>query len=828
MLVIPLKEAHKDAIAIVGGKGANLGEMANSGFPIPQGFCITSSAYDTYIRENRFTEDIAETLLSLDAAPELSAKLAAKLMDRIKTGKISSELHAAIQRAYGNMGAKTRVAVRSSATAEDLPEASFAGQQETYLNIQGIDAVIHAVQRCFASLWTERAIAYRRETGFDNQKLSLAVVVQEMIESDRSGVLFTVNPLNQETGEMMINASYGLGEAIVSGLVTPDTYIWDKAKGAVKQKTLGSKDVAVVYDSGGGTAQRPNDPKAKSRYCLSGKQLRLLTALALKIEAHYGAPQDIEWAFNGNRLFILQARGITTLRQMKPSPSVKIGKKQNKRERMMMNNLLEHCPTPLYPLDYAPFCAVAQGKAITIQELGIKMTGDTVVLKDTGELEIQTPTIKATPRALLLPFRLKAYRHFARNMACTEEVFQKVRPSLDEIEASDPDSLSTGALLQQLRQVMDYAESIIYVRFRYNIYPSFIANRSIRARLKRLSPPVSPYDMLSGLHYKTWDMNMAITELAEQVNRDAALREAIILLPDDHMNAQRLAQLAAQFPSFGSLYTQIIEEYGWKSTSTYLAFSSSSWKEDKRNFLTLLRVAMTRPAALADSDKYDTICRQITTAYSRQKAKKILTTIEQLRSYHQNREESLYLLERCYGLGRMAVKEIAKRYPQLFPSDTDILYLILNEVYMLEASGPSEALTQAIMLRKQAAIKNRALWEEMENQAPSNAKGLLTGISGNGGKVKGRVCLIHDLSEFDKLKQGEILVCKYTDPVWTPLFTIAQAVVSDTGGPLSHSAIVAREYNIPAVLGCGNATKVLSDGQEIIVNGDEGIIQIIS
>jgi pyruvate,water dikinase len=827
MYVINLNEVHKDSIPEVGGKGANLGEMVNGGFPIPQGFCVTSSAYDAYIQENHFTENINKSLVSIYGVPEQGSKLSSGLMDIIKAGEISKEMHAEIQRAYEEMGNQVRVAVRSSATAEDLPEASFAGQQETYLNIRGIGEVIQAVICCFASLWTDRAIAYRKKTGFDKQKISLAIVIQEMIESDVSGVLFTINPMNNHTGEMMINASYGLGEAIVSGMVTPDTFIWDKTKSAVKQKTLGSKEISIVYGSKGGTVRKINDANLKIRYCLSVKQLKALTTIAQKIETHYGTPQDIEWAIKDNELFILQARGITTLQQRKPDDTAKTLKKQNKRERMMMNNLIEHCPTPLYPLDFVPFSAVLQGKTNTIKELGIKMTSDSLVLKDTGEFEVHRPTIKVAPRVLLIPFRIKQYQNFDENISSTKEVFREIQPRLDEIGASNRRSLSTGTLLKQLRQLMDFAEKIIYIRFRYNIYPNLIVGKSVNSRLKRLSPSVSQYDVFSGLHYKTWDMNLALSKLAKLVNQDGALRDAIINLPEDRALEEHLADIASKFPKFGSLYTQIVKEYGWKSTSTYLAFSSSSWNEDKGYFLTLLRIAMAQPAVTEESSKYEKICTQIKGSFSGQKLKKLLNDMEQMRIYHQNREESLYLLEWCYGLGRMIVKEIAKRYPELFSSGDDILYLTLNEVYLLDKGGSHKALAEKIAVRKQAVIKNRALWEEMETQSTNIGNDLLKGISGNDGKAKGRVCIIHDISEFGKLKQGDILVCKYTDPVWTPLFTIAKAVVSDTGGPLSHSAIVAREYNIPAVLGCGNATSKLKDNDEILVDGNKGTVTIL-
>lgn len=829
MYIIQLDKVRKDSILLAGGKGANLGEMLAQGFPVPQGFCITSQAYDAYIEDNSIDVEIQSLLAAADASPVLESGLSEKLMERIKTGRISTEMHAQIESAYNQMGDRLRVAVRSSATAEDLPEASFAGQQETFLNIRGIDKLIEAVKCCFASLWTERAIAYRRKTGFDTGKIALSVVVQEMIESDVSGVLFTVNPLNGSTKEMMINGSYGLGEAVVSGRVTPDTFLWDKEKGHIIKRTLGSKEFSIVYENEGGTRQKPNNHIQRRRFCLSDKQVHALTGMAQKIEAHYGAPQDIEWAFRGNTLSILQSRGITTLKNLGEGNSSEYIKKQNKRERMMMNNLIEHCPAPPFPLDLAPFQAVMEGKRITIDELGIRMPqGDALLLKDTGEMEVHAPTVKVTPRVLLVPFRIGQYGNLHKNVSATRKVWQAVSLQLEDLEACAFEGLASEKLVEKLQELMTIADKIIYVRFRYNIYPSFLLGLLIRFRLKRLTPAVSQYDLLSGLHYKTWDMNVALEELGKLVNRDPALRKELEGISDKEEPQARLSHLSSRYREFGSCYRQILKEYGWKSTNSYLAFSASSWNEDKRPFLSLLRVAADSSNSRADRNKYDAILQRINSTFSPRVSKGLIKRIEEFRIYHQNREESLYFLERCYGLSRRIVKELAGRSTDLFPDVEDVLYLTLNEVYKLGNETDKAVYKSKIQTRKSARVKNQAMWNRMEAQSAPVKKNVLKGISGNTGRAEGKVCLVHDITEFGKLKKGDILVCKYTDPVWTPLFLIAGAVVSDTGGPLSHSAIVAREYNIPAVLGCGNATKVLTDGQKILVDGDSGQVRLLS
>jgi phosphoenolpyruvate synthase/pyruvate phosphate dikinase len=826
MNVMNLGEINKHSILIAGGKGANLGEMLKNGFPVPKGFCVTSSAYDRFIQDNGFANAIEIMLAEINRNPSQGAQLSKRLREDMVKGELSKELYQQIKQAYESMGADVRVAVRSSATAEDLPKASFAGQQETFLNIKGTEEVINAIKKCFASLWTERAISYRRENGFDEEENALAVVIQEMVEGDISGVLFTVNPVNNQSSEMVINGTYGLGESVVSGSVTPDTFIWDRNEHKIKEKLIGEKKVAVIYNTSGGTVTQINPEAKASTFSLKDDQVKRLADLGEKIEAHYHYPQDIEWTIKEDKLFILQARNITTLKES--ASDVNYADLKDKKVRMVMNNLIEHCPSPIYPLDYDPFLEVLRGKSSTMEEIGMKITQDkAIVLKENGEFEIHSATLKFTPKILLIPFKIKDYQNFNKNNSETQKVMKSIPLLLDKIEENVHNKQTVSELLNEIQEIMKMVERIIYVRFRYNIYPSFIAGKIINKKLKKMNPSISQYEIYSDLHYKTWDMNLEISGLAAFVNEVKPLREEIIKLGEGKECSKNLEEIALLYPEFGNRFHRILKNYGWKSTSTYYAFSASSWNEDKKNFVTLLCIAMEQKASIRKNNRFNEITSQLKSVMPEKKAEKLIQVMNQMRAYHQTREESLYLLERCYGICRLAAKMVAEKKADIFDDFSEIYYLRLNELYAIENTSAIE-LKSKVRLRRKAVVQNQRLWDFIEVQKTEKNTHQLKGISGNSGQARGKVCIIHSVDEFDKLKKGDILVCKYTDPIWTPLFTIAKGVVSDTGGPLSHSAIVAREYNIPAVLGCGNATRSLADGQEIIVDGDHGTVHFIS
>ena len=296
----------------VGGKGMSLSKMMNAGLPVPDGFHVTTEAYRHFVEANGLQTRILEALAGVNADDQSSLEPVSQTIRQFfADGQVPDGITTAVSAAYAELK-NAPVAVRSSATAEDLPDASFAGQQDTYLNIRGTEAMLAAVKRCWASLWTARAIAYRLKNNIDQESVALAVVVQELVFAEAAGIMFTANPLNGRHNEELINAAWGLGEAVVSGMVTPDTLTVDKVKGRVLRRETAEKQVMTVRTETG-TREQPVPDALKKKPVLSNRQAGELAAWGSKIETFYGRPMDIEWAYAERKFAIVQARPITAL-----------------------------------------------------------------------------------------------------------------------------------------------------------------------------------------------------------------------------------------------------------------------------------------------------------------------------------------------------------------------------------------------------------------------------------------------------------------------------------------------------------------------------------
>jgi len=316
-LIRTLGQVDAGSLALVGGKGANLGELVAAGVPVPAAFCVTTAAYRRFLADNRLFEPVAGILATIDYenpsdVEARASSIRALLLDAPVPADVANEIGAAYRTLEARLGAGVHVSVRSSATAEDLPGTSFAGQQDTYLHISGAGNVVESVRRCWASLWTGRAVAYRHNQGFAHEAVLLAVVVQEMFPSEVSGVLFTANPVTSNPGEFFVNTSWGLGEAVVSGQVNPDQFILTKGSLTVSDRQISDKLVMTVPDaSGQGSAAVPVPEERRRVQSLSDDLLQELCRIGQRIEDHYGFPQDIEWGYANGRFAILQAREIT-------------------------------------------------------------------------------------------------------------------------------------------------------------------------------------------------------------------------------------------------------------------------------------------------------------------------------------------------------------------------------------------------------------------------------------------------------------------------------------------------------------------------------------
>src|SRR5919112_625240 len=344
-------EIGKQDIALVGGKGANLGELSRAGLPVPPGYVVTTAAYDTFVEVSGIKGEVV-ALASVPRAEDPAGfeEVAEGIRALFSEGKVPQEMADEIRAAYQELGedGEIAVAVRSSATAEDLAGASFAGQQETYLNVRGAEALLEAVENCWASLWTARAMAYRTRQGIAPETVSLAVVVQRMVESEAAGVMFTANPSNGRRNELTISAAWGLGESVVSGTVTPDSIVVEKGSGRVLSRETADKGVMTVYTEDR-TAERPVPEAQRRELVLDDEMAAALARYGATIEQHYGIPQDIEWALTGGDFFIVQSRPITALPEPMGDPptawSVPIPKGFYVRA-----SIVEQMPDPLSPL----------------------------------------------------------------------------------------------------------------------------------------------------------------------------------------------------------------------------------------------------------------------------------------------------------------------------------------------------------------------------------------------------------------------------------------------------------------------------------------------
>lgn len=815
-------EIGKDDVMVAGGKGANLGEMTRAGLPVPPGFVVTADAYRNFLAENHIDEEITALL---DDAGEDEQKLfaaAEKIRGLIMAGSMPAALREQVSQNYlllcedsGN--SSLRVAVRSSATAEDLPDASFAGQQETYLNIVGMDALCRNIIRCYASLWGNRAVSYRQMQGYDQKSVALGVVVQEMVESEKAGVLFTVNPVNNNREEMQLNASYGLGEAVVSGKVTADTFICGR-DGSIRSSVVGSKEIEIIYAEDG-VREVPVSPEKRSVLCLSADEVRALCRAAATVENYYGCPMDIEWAVRGGNAYILQARAITTLTAESDEAEIEKYISKNKITGALRKNfafLLEKMPVAQLPLDHS-FCgSVNNQKAQIFSEVGLIISMEPQI-DDDGIMILPPNDKRINGRIFKIFGMLKELKNLPDCRRKCENYLKKYQKSVDRMAKLPFESLS----LEQCGEYMDEAyrlvQHIAYARFKYALFPGILANMRIEKLLKRISPDLTAYDLYCNLDYKTVVVTRDITALADKIREDEALTAAV-------MRGDGYERICRDFPDIAAEFGTFMSRHGMKSDYNCYCIFAKSFIEAPDRLISIIKPLINNPAA-PDEEKFAPLMAQVRKCCGEKRFPDVERQIDCIRAFHVAREESQYQWETVFYYS----KRILERAAFLCTGSRDfadsVAYLFLDEFTAMCKEGFSDKYSELIARRKAKRVLAEKVWERSKIFVFAGAGDVLTGVGGSSGEVVGRVCIVRGPEEFGKLKKGDILVCPYTDPEWTPLFKVATAVVADAGAALSHAAIVAREYGIPAVLGVGLATSRFKDGDMIRVNGSKGEVE---
>jgi pyruvate,water dikinase len=837
ILAAPLAQFTGGSIPLAGGKGANLGELSHLGFDVPAGFVITTAAYDLALQREGLQTEISAGLASLTTFDPASVRSASeRIRTAIQDAPISLEIVEQILAAYRQLGSGP-VAVRSSATTEDLPGAAFAGQQETFLNIQGEGPLLEAVKSCWASLWSERAILYRNKRNLEQESAKIAVVVQQMVFADAAGVVFTADPVSGVRDELVIAANPGLGEAVVGGMVTPDHWVVRKHRLRIKEWQPGRREVIIRPKAGGGTEQIIQDDVNNGFAALPPQAVRKLARLGLKIERHFGSPQDIEWAWLKDRtqigrFFILQSRPMTGL----PEPQKAGGAMQR-----ILPILAEMWPERPYPLDRTTFSGALESALgdFLKRMLGKSAPdpGKTFYEEDGVVVRFEPPEFHPSP---MMVFSL--FGAFWRTRRCEPSAWE-ADPSLKEalakageLEARDLRSLTWEENIETLHEALALLPLFMDLRERY-LPPAILGLAKIWLLLSLAGRRDRFGLLMGGVETKTSETNLALQSLAAQIRSDPNLRDLFDhCCPGELLSKLKGGEVGGEF---WERFTAFLHEYGHRELA--LTISQGAWKNHPETVLGMLKVLAAAEAPEVGSYRAWVLTRDELLAHSilgKQPFRKpFIDALADGRAFFKIREDTHFYITLVLPLIRRVALELGERLSQIgaLARTDDIFHLRLEE---LEGLGEPWPPTQEIREQIQALVNRRREMREALSTTPlidprllavtSTAPGrediLLSGAPGSPGFASGPVRIVRDGSEFGKLQPGDVLVAPVTNPAWTPLFQLAKAVVVDTGGAASHAAIVAREYGVPAVMGTVFGTQRLVDGQWIQVDGTRGLV----
>ncbi|MFC7850812.1 PEP/pyruvate-binding domain-containing protein [Arthrobacter sp. NPDC057388] len=851
--VIGLARVDAGMLADVGGKAASLGVLLAAGLPVPPGFCVTTAAY----------RRVAEAAGVEPSAP------AEQIRSRLEAFPVPEDIAVAIRAAYAGLGSDTVVAVRSSATAEDLPEASFAGQLDTYLNVAGPEAVLDAVRRCWASLWTDRAVAYRADHGMDQRPAGIAVVVQEMVDADVAGVMFTANPLTGRRGETVIDAAPGLGAALVSGAVNPDQFTVDAASGEILRRS--------VRDGG-------------QQACLTDHQIRSLARLGTLAEERFGQPQDLEWAVGPDGgIRVVQSRPITTLFPL-PEPASDDGVRA-----YLCASLLQGLTRPLTPMGLASFTLMSDSSrsdssrsaggapaAYRSARIGMRMYVDiTPLLRSKGGRRGLQRAMKvadarsvdvlaylaADPRfAPAKASRLASLKaglrtspplgllgHTLRAMANPAAAMERVTESGDDLDRLLvlPEPASGVARLDFVERLLTKDLTPAVMRALPPAAAGYIWLGLARLLLGRLAKAGDLQAVLRGLpHNVTTEMDLELWHAATVIRQDAESFSALTgadpqVLAGRYLEGTLPAVCQAVLHGF-------LDRYGHRAVAE-IDLGVPRWGEDPAHIINVLANYL----KLADPDlapdrlfqraaekaeaKAAELAERAARSRGRMTGRIVAHSLRRARETAGMREYPKFRLIEAFAVLRHQLRLVGEDLAdagRIFAAD-DIFFLDLTEARVGLRGADLGGLVTERRRNYQREMRRRhiprvllsdgtdveAAMAAQTRAASAGAPGTLAGAAASAGTVTGRARVILDPAGAD-LEPGEILVAPSTDPGWTPLFMTAGALVMEMGGPISHGAVVAREYGIPAVVGVPDATRLIHTGDTVTVDGSAGTVTL--
>jgi rifampicin phosphotransferase len=834
-LVVPLSALGARDLPIAGGKGANLGELIHAGFPVPDGFVVTTDAYVA-----------AASAAGIDPTDPAAAR--AKLTETAMPAEVAS----AVRDAYRELGG--RVAVRSSATAEDLPEASFAGQQDTVLDVEGEDALLNAVRRCWASLWNERAVSYRSTHEVDEHALRLAVVVQRMVPAITAGVLFTADPITGRRRRAAIDAVRGLGEQLVSGAVNPDHYLVETTTGAVLERR------GEILDDA---------------------RLREIAAIGGRIESHYGKPQDIEWAIDRERLWIVQSRDITTLY---PIPATAPDPERDLRVYFSAN-VAQGVLQPFTPMGIQTFrllgaaFASAVGKPLADPSAGTSVIADaglrlwidvTGILRNSAARQIPVRVLSIMearssgifarllddPR--LAPRRgsrvrsivsiLRAVEHAGvppwviRSLIRPEATRDRILREVEAIVRRDPGPLTTTAeRLDAFERLLTTTPPRMFPRL-VAIALAGLVSYNLAARLLRgVASEDEMRTVLRGLPFNpTTEMDLELWAIARRIRDDPPSRAALADRPPVELSAD--FRRGALPPVLQRAIETFLVRYGHRAIAE-IDLGLPRWSEDPSHLLgAIANYQRLDTAALAPDAQFARGAREadatIATLLSRVHGPRRFLArrfLRRVRALAGVREAPKFHVVQVFAHGRaiLAPVGVALAADGRIAAADDIWFLTLPEARRALAGEDMHARVAERRAEYRREERRRHIPRVLLSDgtdaeaafASPATDGAIRGTPASPGTARG-VAHVMLSPAGARLEPGEVLVAPATDPGWTPLFLTASALVMEMGGMMSHGAVVAREYGIPAVVGVPDATTRIASGEHIVVDGSAGTVAL--
>ena len=859
--VLDFQEIDRTQVTVVGGKGAHLGELSRiEGVRVPAGFCVTTDAFQRIMAEAPSLDEQLARLSRLKPDDrEAIRALSAAIRRTLEEIAIPDDLAAAITRPLTRLGEQAAYAVRSSATAEDLPTASFAGQQDTYLNVVGSAAILQHVSRCWASLFTERAVIYRLRNGFDGRKVHMAVVVQRMVFPQASGILFTVDPVTGNRKVASVEASFGLGEALVSGLVNADVY--KVRDGEVVARTVGTKRLAIYASLAGGTQEQAIEPERQGQPALTDGQVVLLAQLGRRIEAYFGRPQDIEWCLVDDGFQIVQSRPITTLFPIPVAGDgenhvyVSVGHQQMMTDPLKPLGLSVWQLTTPRPMaeaggrlfvDVTQILASPASRAGLVEGLGKSdpLIGD--ALRTIVEREGFLPSLADEGPAWTPPG--SAPIPIETDPAIVADLIEHSRASIAAVKR-DIQAKSGSALLdfiladiQEMRRVQFDPRSMQVILA--GMEATWWLNDRLQARLGEKNAADTLAQSVP--NNVTSEMGLALLDVADVIrpHQDVV---AFLQHAEDEGFLDELPKLAGGREARDAIHAWL-DKYGMRGVGE-IDITRPRWTE---------RPAMLVPIILGNIKNFAPGAGERRFEQGRQEAwKKEQELLERLRALpdgEQKAEETKRMIDRVrmfigyreypkygmisrYFVYKQALLEEAARLVQahVLREQEEIFYLRFQELQDVVRTNQVD--DQLIRQRReafksyQALTPPRVLTSDGEVIAGAYRRddlpvGALVGLPVSAGMIEGRARVILDMAKAD-LEAGDILVTAYTDPSWTPLFVAIKGLVTEVGGLMTHGAVIAREYGLPAVVEVEHATLLIRDGQRIRVHGTDGYVEIL-